>query len=174
MAGAREVYPEELPRKRPKKDMKEEIFPVIAESAITSAGLNLLDEQPRVFEVRSGIRKDTSDAIKITLLEKSALAVIDKICEDHEIEKKGIIGEVMESAMKEFYSRIIDKINALQINKPEKVKFTSNPRAMIKEKTMIIHNQRKASDVIGAIKEVDLIKVLNTGKWKLRELPKLK
>ena len=172
MAG-REVYPEELPRKRSKKEMKEEISPVIGESITNCIGLSLSEEQPRVFEVRSGIRKDVND-MKITLLEKSSVNVIDKICQEQDLDKKGIIADVMESAIKEFYSRIIDKINALQITKPEKVRFISNPKGAIKEKTNVIHNQRKATELNGAVKEIDLMKILNTGRWKLKELPKLK
>ena len=174
MAAGREVYPEELPRKRAKKENKEELAPLIGESLTNIVGLSLAEEQPRLFEVRSGIRKEINDGAKITLLEKNASSVIDKICEEQELDKKGAIGDVMESAIKEFYSRIIDKINALQVPKPEKVKYTSNPKAIIKEKIQIIHNQRKTNDLQGAIKEVDLIKVLNIGKWKLKDIYKAK
>ena len=80
----------------------------------------------------------------------------------------------MDSAIKEFYSRIVDKLNGLQVERPEKIKITSNPKLMIKEQIPIIHNQRKATDLSGAIKEIDILKIFNIGKWKLKEIPSLK
>jgi hypothetical protein len=161
MAG-REVYPEEAPRKRSKKENKDDIGVAINDSILDSVGLTLADQQVKVFEVKSGIRKGGDDANKVTLLEKSALRIIDKICDEKDLEKKGAIMEIMESAMKEFYSKIIDQLNGLQVTKPDKVKITSNPKAVIKEKISVIHNQRKASELAGAIKDIDIIKVLKT------------
>ena len=43
--------------------------------------------------------------------------------------------------------------------------------ALLKEKHQIMHNQRRASELTGKIKDVDLTKILNIGKWKLKPLP---
>ncbi|OMJ85520.1 hypothetical protein SteCoe_13133 [Stentor coeruleus] len=168
MAG-REQYPEEIPRKRAKKEAKDE-QPLISESILGDLALNLASEQPRLFEVK-GIRKEIApEGSKVNLLEKSASTLIDQFCEEYQLDKKGSILDIMESATKEFYNRIVDKVNSIKVDQPEKVRFTSDPRGLLKEKYQIMHNQRRASELTGKIKDIDLMKILNTGKWKLKSL----
>ena len=90
MAG-RELYPEEVPRKRAKKDNKDDIGTGIGESIINCIGLSLAEEQPRLFEVRSGTRKEGLEGTNISLLEKNAITVIERLCDEREIDKKGAI-----------------------------------------------------------------------------------
>lgn len=169
MAG-REQYPEEAPRKRAKKETKDE-QPLVGESILGDLALNLASEQPRLFEVK-GIRKEVApEGSKVNLLEKNASTLVDKFCEEYQLDKKGAILDIMESATKEFYNRIVDKVNSVKVDQPDKVRFTSDPRSLLKEKHQIMHNQRRASELTGKIKDVDLMKILNIGKWKLKPLP---
>lgn len=165
----KEVYPEELPRKKMKKDNKEE---KVDESILDNL-VNLSDEAPRLFEVRSNIRRELAvDGSKSSLLDKSAAALIDKFCSSHELERKVAIQDIMESAMKEFYSRILDKANYLQIKQPQEFVVSNKPKDMIKgENKAIIHNQRKICENPGCIKEYEIIRLLGLSKWKLRSVP---
>ena len=168
MAG-KEVYPEELPRKKAKKEARDE---KVDESILDNI-VNLSEEVPRLFEVRSNIRREPIlDSSKSSLLDKSATPIIDKFCVAHDLERKAAIQEIMESAMKEFYSRILDKVNYLQVKQPEEFVISNKPKDLIKgENKTIIHNQRKVCENPGCVKETQVIKLLGLGKWKLRTVP---
>jgi hypothetical protein len=166
----REQYPQEQPRKKAKKEPVEEI----PEEFNLDNIVNLGDEIPRLFEVRSGMRRDLStEGNKSTLLDKNVTTTIDKICAEYELERRGAIQEIMESALKEFYSRIFEKVNSLQSRFPDNLLVNSNvPKEELKRSNKeIIHNQRKVCENPGSIKESDVLKLLGLGRWKLRSLP---
>lgn len=152
-----------------KKDNKEE---KVDESILDNI-VNLSDEAPRLFEVRPNIRRElVVDGSKSNLLDKSAAVIIDKFCASYELERKVAIQDIMESAMKEFYSRILDKANYLQIKQPQEFVVSNKPKEIIKgENKVIIHNQRKVCENPGCIKETEIIRLLGIDKWKLRSVP---
>lgn len=168
--ATREQYPQEQPRKKAKKETVEEV----PEEFNLDTIINFNDEVPRLFEVKPGIRRDLSlDPNKSTLLDKNVNVIIDKICVEHDLERRGAIQEIMESALKEFYSRIFEKVNSLQTRYPEGALVnTSLPKEELKKSNKeIIHNQRKICENPGSIKESDIYKLMGLGRWKLKSLP---
>ncbi|CAG9313804.1 unnamed protein product [Blepharisma stoltei] len=168
----RDSQGEEGPRKRQKKsEPQPEDLELLSGGNIFS-GINVIrleEELPRAFDTKAPQRKIGSQEItKITVLEKNALQAINDICMRKNLEAKPNVLEVVELGMQEFLSRILDKLNNLQANAPENVKYTVDPREVIGEKEQILHNKAKKGGGIMTIRENDIISVLGINKWKLK------